>query len=480
MSLMRRFSKRLTGSSKKEDGSSSRKSKTDKPKQVTLQDNPVPTTRTMTTANLFQPVKTSSSQATAMDRTLYEIPQPDKVDAMTDLIKDHSRGEFFPYVGVVGSEGESSDARRARMLALKPSYNKRDIPEIKVLGCPLISREGDFTMESLMSFAKANTEQVPASGAPVPGGAHSPNYTITKPYVHIRQVTVLYTPNMSSTSNYCNFWMNLVDNRLIDSDKGSQTNVIVSNQEGILEMSCDYCVSTADLKSFTLSYSLERDIVHPGFQWGTASFYFSITESDLPYQSSKVDAMAVYRMPITTLMDRKTNADKSDISFTPADLVRLRELYSQGDIVDVDQPQTARVKTNTYAKSSVRSKPKGEKLETAGKPGWEFMEGARRQRVDAFEASVDVDDDSSVEVPEIDLEAAKASRKSALERYKARQETERKGFVKSLTHSSVKSGDSPEEKQVVITEDKEDSDELTRFFGSPKSKKQVRMNVSDV
>lgn len=476
--MLRRFSKRLSGKSfsKGDDQAlTSKKSKNKEGKAPSPTNNVLtPQVRTMTTANLFSPSQTTAAQSTAMDRTLYEIPQPEKVDAMTDLIKDHTSGELFPYVGIVGTEGESSDARRARMLALKPSYNKRDIPEIKILGCPLISREGDFTMETLMSFATANSDPVPV-GVPLPRGNHSPNYTITKPYVHIRQVTILYSPNVSSTSNYCRFWMNLVDNRLIDSDKGSQTNVVVSNQEGILEMSCDYCVSIADLASFTLSYTLERDIVHPGFQWGTASFYFSMTESDLPYQSSKVDAMAVYRMPITTLMDRQTNADKSDISFTPADLVKLRQLYSQGDIVDVDQPQKERQKTNAYSKSSVRRATKGEAINVADRSGWEYTKGAVKPKVDAFEASVDPDD-SDVPEHEFDQEEIDRQRKVTLDRYKKKQERARQEVMDNKGRLD------PVElvEKEVVEEDEEDEYGFKNLFEVTKPKKQVRLSVGGV
>jgi len=480
MSLMRRFSRKLSSS-----GDKKQKQKNEIARHgdmaVQLNDNPVPAPRQMTTANLFQPMQSTSTQATNMDRTLYEIPQPAQVDAMSDLIKDHEPGSFFPFVGVVGSEGESPDARRARMLALKPSLNKRDVPEIKVLGCPLISKEGDFTMKTLMSYAKSNQDPIPKINGPMPSGIHSQDYSISKPYVHVRQVTILFTPNMSSTSNYCRFWMNLVDNRLIDPDKGSQTNVVVSSQEGILEMSCDYCVSVSDLDSFTLSYTLERDIVKPGFEWGTASFYFSVTESDLPYQSSKVDAMAVYRMPITTLMDRKTNADKSDISFTPADITKLRELYEAGDIVDVDEPQKARLKTSTYSKSSIRSKPKGEKIDVQSKPGWEFMSGAVKPKMDAHAASIDPSDDSSVDLPEVDTDAIQRQRRETLANYKRQQEEERAamtGFVLSDTSLKSSSPETTPEKRPIAPESEDD--EIASFFGKGKGKKQVKMQVSGV
>jgi len=479
MSLIRRVSRRLSGRSKAKAELSTR---TPPPIQelVELSDNQPKVTAGLSSSNLFKAVQASSTQATDMDRTLYEIPQPAQVDAMTDLIKDHVPGDNFPYVGVVGSEGESPDARRARMLALKPSYNKRDIPEIKILGCPLISKEGNFSMETLMSYAKVNTDQVPRAKGPMPSGAHSLDYSISKAYVHIKQITILYTPNMSSTTNYCSLWMNLVDNRLVDSDRGSQTNIAVSNQESILEMSCDYCVSVADLRCFTLSYTLERDIVHPGFQWGTASFYFSVTESDLPYQSSKVDAMAVYRMPITTLMSRKTNADTSNISFTPADLVRLRELYKGGDIVDVDEPKRVRAKRSAYSATSIRQVPKGEEIDIQGREGWSFMKGAVKPKVDAFEASVDPDsDDESVPIVEHDLGAAARDREAVLRRYKLEQEKGRDEFILSSNPPSLKDVNPPEE-EISAPKPEGEDDELKAFFNGKKKAKQVRLSVSGV
>jgi hypothetical protein len=334
-----------------------------------------------------------------MDRTLYEMPMPENVDAMTDLLKLHKDGDKFPYIGIVGSEGETVDARRARMLAIKPSLGLRNIPEIEVTGCPLIDLEGEFSMSSLMDYAVTLGAPTQTAGGLMPVRTGLKNYSITKPYIHIKSVTGLYTPNMSSSADFCKLWFVLIDNRLVNRNKSGQSNALVSNQEGVLEMSCDYCVSKDDLGNFILGYTLEREIMKPGFQWGTISFYFNITESDMPYQSAKKDALAVYRMPITTLNERETNADKADISFTSRDVVTMRKLYLSGDIVDVDEPQKERVKKSVYSKSTLRGAPKGEEMSKPTSKDWDFMKGARKPMMDAEIASVDVesadDDDES-------------------------------------------------------------------------------------
>jgi len=322
------------------------------------------------------------------DRTLYSMPMPENVDAMTDLIKMHKAGDKFPYVGIVGDEGEDPDSRRARLLAIKPTYNSRHVPEIVVEACPLINTEGEFSMQDLMEFAKQNVSPVQPPSGPMPKLKTGQDFTITKKYIHIRSITALYTPNVSSTSDYCGFHILLNDTRLINKSKCGQSNSIVSNQEGVMEMSCDYCVSVPDLGSFVLEYQLEREIVKPSFQWGTLTFYFNITESDIPFQTTKKTALAVYRMPMTTLLDRETDADKSNIVFSPEDVNSLRKLFMEGDIVDVDQPQEARLKKSSYSKSTLRGAPKGEQLMQHTTDGWEMMKDARKPKMDALVASV--------------------------------------------------------------------------------------------
>jgi len=378
----------------------------------------VPTSRNG--AHLFHLRDTDTSEiGQDLDRTLYEMPMPENVDAMTDLIKLHKEGDKFPYVGIVGNEGETLDARRSRMLSLKPSLGMRSIPEIEVVGCPLIDTEGEFSMESLMKYAVSLENVDEPQGGLVPMRPHKKNFSITKQYIHIKSVTGLYTPNMSSTSDFCRLWFVLLDNRLINRNKSGQSNALVSNQEGVMEMSCDYCVSVTDLGYFNLGYILEREILKPGFQWGTISFYFNITESDIPYQSAKKDALAVYRMPISTLSERETNADKSDISFTAADIVSLRKLYRRGDIVDVDEPQSARLKKSSYSKSTLRGQPKGEEIESSRRDGWEFMNDARKPMVDAEIASMSAksgdNDEEDVIISPISIDQWKAQQESLRE-----------------------------------------------------------------
>jgi len=393
--MLRRLSQSMGGGSKRKT-----KTKAIMPAPVPMVVAPVvaPTPQiSRTGTSLFQP-KIAGSMETSqdMDRTLYEMPMPENVDAMTDLIKLHKDGDKFPYVGIVGQDGESVDARRSRMLALKPSYGMRNIPEIEVSGCELIDAEGEFNMSSLMEHAKKSNTPVQPQGGIRPTTTSIKDYSITKKYVHIRSITGLYTPNMSSTADFCKLWFQLTDTRLVNSSKSGQSNAVVSNQEGVMEMSCDYCVNVKDLDHFFLCYTLEREIVKPNFQWGTISFYFNISESDIPYQSMKRDALAVYRMPLSTLAEREVSADKSDITFTPNDIIAMRKMYRAGDIVDVDEPQQARMKKSSYSKSTLRGAPKGEELDQsiAARPGWNHIKGGRKPMISADVASVDPDDDS--------------------------------------------------------------------------------------
>lgn len=430
---------------------------------------PAPAQNVPKIVSLFQGATGTSNQAGNFDRTIYEVPQPQNPNALADLMKNHPAGENFPYIGVVGSAEETSDARRSRLLALKPSHNKRDIPEIVIGNCALVNKDGFFTMKSLIEHAKRlSTSQPVSRGALQPQSAALPDYHVSKPYVHVKQMTVLYTPNVSSTSNYCNLWFKLEDSRLIDPDKGSQTNIVASNQESVTELSCDYCVTVQDLEAFKVSYNLERDVVVPGYQWGTASFYFLIVESDLPYQTNKKDAIGVYRMPRTTLTKRVVNADLLDMSFVPNDIATIREMYEEGAIIDVEQPEVARLKTNTYVGTQVRRKSKGKELEAASRPGWEHLKGKRVGKVNADEVSEDPEDGDESEVSAGPSRFVPPSR--------SRVEEANKRWIEEQAEAQ----ESPKSK---TTAKGSNGNDLERYFSgeeTPPSKKQVRLSAADV
>jgi hypothetical protein len=418
----------------------------------------------ITKENLFQPVAGTDLRMET-DRTLYSMPMPENVDAMTDLIKLHKSGDNFPYVGVVGSEGESLDATRSRLLAMKPQYNTVHVPEFSVEACPLIDTKGEFSMKSLLEYAKETVTEIPKGRGLMPTIRGTQKFEIKKRYAQIKSIRIIYTPNMSSTADYCKFWVTLNDTRMINSSKSGPSVAIVSNQEGVVEMGCDYCVSSEDMGSFILSYLLERDIMKSGHQWGTMTLFFSVIESDVPFQSVKRDTMAVYRMPVSTLVERETDPDKVDISFTAADIKALRELFKSGDVVDVDAPQSARLKKSSYSKSSLRGTQKGETLarDFSKSEDWGFLAGARKPKVDAMNASISVPEGEEEE--DIDPESLRQTKVDwSTHQEKLRQEQEkRKATVESVAESL------------------DQQDELTRLFASQQqSGKGVRFQEDGV
>jgi hypothetical protein len=387
--------------------------------------------------DLFQPAA-ATDLPMETDRTLYSMPMPENVDAMTDLIKLHKKGDYFPYVGVVGTEGESLDATRARLLAMKPQYNANHLPEFSVEACPLISTRGEFTMSKLLEFAKATTPEVSSAKGLMPTVRGPQQFQIKKNYAQIKSIKIIYTPNMSSTADYCKFWVTLSDNRMVNNTKSGPKVAMVSNQEGVVEMGCDYCVSTRDIGSYVLSYLLERAIMKADHQWGTMTLVFTIVESDIPFQAVKRDTMAVYRMPVSTLAERETDPDTVDISFTSADIKALRELFMSGDVVDVDAPQNARLKKSSYSKSTLRGGPKGEALAGAfdKAEGWGFMKGARKPKVDAMNASISVPDEDDPE--DIDPEGLQQSKEAwAKEQERLRAELEQDEKSEDLSPPTI-------------------------------------------
>lgn len=335
---------------------------------------------------LFQPKQDPTNAESSMTRELFKVPMPTQTDAMTDLIKSHQSGDNFQYVSITGKLDEDTDTRLARLRNFKPKLGKRTLEPIRVRGIPMSGLEATMNVSRLQTFI--DFEHLNGKDKKEAKKMSQVKVKFSKPYLQVTQITGLYTPLMSSTSNYTNFTLALIDNRLLGTGKVVQGVKMVTNQEGPIEVSCDYCIPTRDVECLELQYVLERGILEEDYQWGSMALEIRIIESDHPFTSPKRDAMGMMRMPFTTLEKKVVDPDFKDLSFTGNDLTSLRELYMRGEIVDVDEPAASRLRANSYSKSTLRSGPKGEQLMQVVPKGYEFMQNARKPKVDAMVASV--------------------------------------------------------------------------------------------
>jgi hypothetical protein len=358
-----------------------------------------------------------------MTRDLFSVPKPEETENMSDHIGNHKTGDMFPYLAVVGNEEESKESRLSRLRAFKSPYGKENKPEMRINGVILDEQEGTILVQHLKDYVdQTKLNRVEARQNKKFKTLETASFK--KPYLLITRITGEYVPLMSSTSDYTDLHFTLEDGRLLDHQTIVQSGNLPTNQNGVFELSCDYCVNVKDLSQLSLKYFLARPIMKEGFQWGSISLTVRMSESDTPYLIPKVEAMAIVRTPFTTLEEHDKDPDHADVVFTSGQIEKFREMYKQGDIVDVDQAKQERTKLSSYSKSSLRGGIKGEQASShlGEQNGWEHLKGMRKPLLPEGEASVsngsDVDNEDDINVSQF-----------TKDQYEAQQEELRKQFA---------------------------------------------------
>lgn len=363
-----------------------------------------------------------------MSRELYSVPMSENFENMADHLKQHTPGDTFQYVSVMGREEESRDSRLARLRSYTSTYGKQAKPEMRINGVILDEVEGTLLVENLKDYVDQDRLSRTESRQ---NKRFKPlvQESFKKPYLQISRITGEYVPLMSSNYDFTDLHFALEDNRLLDNKVCTQSSQIPTNANGIFELSCDYCISTKDLSQLSLKYYLARPIMKEGFQWGAVSLTIRATEADTPFIAPKVEAMAIVRTPFTTLEEQVRNPDHANVVFTSGQISQLRELYRAGEVADIDEPKKERTKANSYSKSTIRgaSAVKGTKgpEHLSAQPGWEHLKDMRKPRLPEGEASVSALSDSTEEVGGPTLGLTKAE-------YEAQQEAMRTKFVDQL------------------------------------------------
>jgi hypothetical protein len=355
-----------------------------------------------------------------MSRELYSVPKPSEVETMVDHLANHKVGDIFPYVAVMGNEEETKDSRMARLRSLKSAYGKSNRPEMRINGVVLDELDGTIQVQHLKDYVdtsiltrvenRQNKKFRPLTES-----------SFKKPYICLTRITGEYVPLMSSTADFTDLYFTLEDGRKLEHATIVQSGKIPSNQNGIFELSCDYCISSKDIDQLSLKYFLARPVMKEGFQWGSVSLTIRLSESDTPFMLPKVEAMAAVRAPFTTFEERTKDPDHTDVVFTSGQVPRIREMYKTGDIADIDEPKTERMKISSYSKSTLRGTVKGESgpSHLGEQDGWEHLSGMRKPLMPLGEASVSANSDGE---PDIDVNM------TTKEQYEAHQEELRRAM----------------------------------------------------
>lgn len=364
-----------------------------------------------------------------MSRDLYSVPKPTEIETMADHLNNHKSGDIFPYVSVVGNEEETKDGRLSRLRAFRSSYGKENKPEMRINGVILDELEGTIKVKHLGEYVnkdRLNKQQKAENKRFRPIDEAS----FKKPYIQLSRITGEYVPLMSSTSDYTELYFTLEDGRLLDNQTIVQSNKLPTNQNGVFELSCDYCINLNDVEQLSLKYFLSRPIMKEGFQWGSVSLTIRVSESDTPYLTPKVEAMAIARIPFTTLEDQTKDPDHADVVYTAKQVEKFKELYRAGDVMDIDEAKRERTKINSYSKSTIRGAVKGESgpSHLGNQSGWEHLKGMVKPRIEEGVASVSAASGSE----EADIDVPSTTR----EEYERQQEALRAQFQSPMSDTT--------------------------------------------
>lgn len=379
-----------------------------------------------------------------IQRDLYMFPKPEERETMADYIRDHKEGDVFPYISITGREEETKDNRLSRLRSFISPYNKSIKPEMRINGLVLDELSGSMDLQDLRSHVNDQhlTKQKKKENK---GFKELQDHVFTKPYLQIKKITAEFVPLLSTTADYTDLMFTLTDDRLLEHQVVVQSTKIPTNSIGIVEMTCDYCIPVKDIIMMSFQYDLARPIMKEGFQWGAVSLCISVCESDTPYVTSKVEAMAVIKAPYTNLEKHEVDLDHKDVTYTAGQIAELRNLYMEDAIVDNDEPRKERLKSSSYAKSSMKSAPKA----IAGPShlgdieGWGQLKGMRKPLLAEGVASVDAEsDDESVDP--VSLQISK-------DQWKEKQEAMRKELFKP---EESESDDTEEISQPIISKQK--------------------------
>jgi hypothetical protein len=364
------------------------------------------------------------SRAADVSRDLFAFPKPEKKETMADYINNHKEGDVFPYLAITGSEEEPKEGRIARLRAYTSPYNKSVKPEMRINGVILDMLVGSLRIEEL----KDHIDNSRLSSVQKRENRRFKDLNearFSKPYVQIKRITGEFVPLNSSTSDYTDLMFSLQDDRLLENTVIVQSNKLPTNNIGIFELGCDYCIPTKDMKELSLKYELARPIMKDGYQWGSVSLTISMCESDTPYLTPKVEAMAIVKAPYTSVEEQTNDLDHKDVTYTSGQIEKFREMYRRNEIADNDDPRKEKLKASSYAKSSMRG---GQKSVAAaehlgGLDGWSHLKGSRKPLLRDGEASISArsDDDSEVVTDQQGLKEWEKEQKKARDEFNQRK-----------------------------------------------------------
>lgn len=301
------------------------------------------------------------------ERELYQFDAPTQELGLSDLIAKHKPGDRFQYLALTGGDSETYEARMRRMVTFRPKINKQVIP---INDLPHIRLINDTENLSLSRIMPKKSED----------------------YLRIHQASGYFAPTVSVMAKFSKVKVALMDSRFSPPAE-VQSVVLNSNMDVKIELSMDYCIPKEAVGKLNLVITREQATMSFGEQWGALQMQVMIEFTSFPYMSDMKRVVGILGPTASALEDFDVNPNILDISMTENNRRALREFYQAGDIADEGDPVIIKKKAIKYAKSSIKTLPKGELVESSGvvKEGWEFMSQLRKPQIAAEEASEEPD-----------------------------------------------------------------------------------------
>lgn len=333
------------------------------------------------------------------ERELYQFEAPTQELGLSDLIAKHKPGDRFQYLALTGGDTETYEARMRRMVTFRPQVSKKMIP---INDLPHIKLVNDSETLSLTKILPKKSEE----------------------YIRIHQASGYFAPLVSVMAKFSKVKIALMDSRF-DPPGEVQSVVLNSNMDAKIELSMDYCVPVSAAGKLNIVITREQATMAFGEQWAAIQMQVMCEFSSFPYMSDMKRVVGILGPTASALEDHDVNPNILDITMTENNRRLIREIYQAGDIADEGDPVIVKKKAIKYAKSSIKTLPKGEKAESTGliRPGWEHLANLRKPQIAAEEASEEPEEDD-----EDDEDYSVANRLKAKEEWEQEQEGMRKGF----------------------------------------------------
>nr|BCX80291.1 putative movement protein [Watermelon crinkle leaf-associated virus 2] len=311
-------------------------------------------------------------------RQLHKFDLPTSDQGFKDLLKSYEEGKRFQYVALVGSKGESYESRVRKVVTFNFRRSKIVDPEMELPLIKLVEDCKQFNLSEVVNMKKG------------------------KPYIRLASLIGIYTPLISSFSDFSRVCVDLTDIRKL-TDQSVQVVRFNSNVPEKFELSLDYCIPRESADKIILNIALEQAFLVRGEQWGTLQMMLIMEQSDAPYNENLREVIAVVGMPRSLLENYTTNPNVVDTTVTETQRKVVRDMYESGDICDETEPIKDDLEEIIYAKSSMGVKVKGPKTKKTFAEGWDHLNNSRVPLQDAYVNSADPESDDEIKVNTAEL-----------------------------------------------------------------------------